>query len=96
VNILFWNIRGLDSKGRKAQLKKILFEHKVNCVCISESIKQNFTAREVTALGRGNSFTWNWVPSQGHSGGLLLGIDDEIFEVSDYQDCNHFRSIMLT
>lgn len=95
MNILFWNIRGLESKGRKAQLKKILSEHRVNCVCISETIKQNFTNREASALGGENYFSWKWVPSQGHSGGLLIGIDEDMLEVSDYQENRHFQSMTL-
>lgn len=96
MNILFWNIRGLGSKGRRSQLKNILQEHKVNCVCISETIKQNFTNREVLALGGGISFTWKWVPSQGRLGGLLIGLEDEVVEVSDYQENQHFQSVVLT
>lgn len=85
MNILFWNIRGLGSKGRRAQLKRFLADHKITCVCISETIKQSFTNREVVALGGVTDYKWHWVPSQGHSGGLLMGIDEEVLEVSEYE-----------
>lgn len=62
MNILFWNIRGLGGKGRKAQLKKILLNHSIKCVCMSETIKQNFTNRELRALGGGLSYKWDWIP----------------------------------
>jgi mannosylglycoprotein endo-beta-mannosidase len=96
MNILFWNIRGLGSKGRRAQLKKIINEFRIGCVCISETIKQSFTNREVSALGGGPNFVWKWVPSQGLSGGLLVGVDDDICEISDYKDSNYFQTMMLT
>jgi len=58
MNILFWNIRGLSSEGRKAQLNRIINEYRISCVCVSETIKQSFTNREVLALGGGVGVTW--------------------------------------
>jgi hypothetical protein len=49
----------------------------------------------VVALGGGNNFAWKWVPSQGHSGGLLMGIDEDVLEVTDYQESRHFLSMVL-
>ena len=36
------------------------------------------------------------MPYQGHSGGLLVGVNDDICEISDYEESNHFQSIVLT
>lgn len=94
MNILFWNIRGLGSKGRKA-LKKIITDHKICCVWLNETIKQKFTDRELRALGGGDTFVWNWIPSQDHSGGLLMGLDEEVLEVYGGDAGSHFQSMLL-
>lgn len=95
MSTLFWNIRGLGTKGRKAQLKKILQEHQIKYVCISETIKQRFTNRELAALGGGLPFKWEWVP-RGHSRGLLMGVDEDFVEVSSVESSDHFQAMTLT
>jgi exonuclease III len=95
MSVLFWNVRGLGSKGRKAQLKKIVQEHQIKCLCISETIKQNFTNRELQALGGGSAFTWNWIPPTGRSGGLIMGVDEEFAEVIKIEGDNHFQAMNM-
>lgn len=96
MNILFWNVRGLGSKGRKAQLKKVLQEHRISYVCLSDTMKQNFNNKELNALAGGVAFKWVWFPSRGHSGGLLMGVDEDLVEVKHVESGDHFQSMTLT
>ncbi|KAM0835806.1 hypothetical protein ACQ4PT_062707 [Festuca glaucescens] len=47
---------------------------------------------ELCWLEHGGQFNWNWVPATGHSGGLLLGIRDEYFEVGFWRKGSFFIS----
>jgi len=40
---------------------------------LQKTIKQTFSARELKSFSRGFEFYWQWIPSEGHSGGLLIG-----------------------
>jgi hypothetical protein len=44
-------------------------------------IKQNFTDQELRGLEVGERFFWSWLPANGHSGGVLIGLRDSVFEV---------------
>jgi hypothetical protein len=44
-------------------------------------IKQDFTHQELRGLEVGRRFFWSWLPANGHSGGVLIGFRDSVFEV---------------
>ena len=73
MRILFWNIRGLGGPGRRKQLVELCQMHDITLICLQETIKDTFTARELDRFSRGEPFHWFWVPARGHSGGLLMG-----------------------
>ena len=61
-------------------------------VCLQETIKQDFTDQELRGLEVGEKFFWSWLPAQGHSGGLLLGVRDSMFEVGSMARGAYFLS----
>jgi exonuclease III len=81
MRALFWNIRGFGRRGRRTLLKDYLRIHKIDLVCLQETIKQDFTDQELRSLEVGDKFFWCWLPANGHSGGMLLGLRDSIFDV---------------
>jgi hypothetical protein len=85
MKILFWNIRGLGALGRKKQLGELRQTHRVDIVCLQETIKGDFTLGELAGLSEGGSFEWVWTAAQGHSGGTLIGVrtDDIIVVTKD-------------
>jgi hypothetical protein len=50
-------------------------------VILQETIKQDFTDLELRSLEVGDKFFWCWLPANGHSGGMLMGVRDSSFEV---------------
>lgn len=83
MKVLFWNIRGLGAVGRQRQLRELVFEHRIDIVCIQETIKNDFSDRELRGL-LGDQFTWRYVAAIGHSRGLLTGVKDCLFEIMDW------------
>jgi exonuclease III len=82
IKTLIWNIRGFGVKGRRRQLKEYLRQENVDIVGLQETIKQNFLLVDLQGLSR-CKFAWNWLPASGHSGGILLGVKEDTFEVED-------------
>jgi exonuclease III len=75
MKILFWNIRGVGAVGRKKQLQELRQKHRVDVVCLQETIKADFTLGELAWLSDRDNFEWNWTAAQGHSGGgTLMGV----------------------
>jgi hypothetical protein len=67
----------------------------VNIVGLQETIKRNFLLAELHGLSR-YKFAWNWLPASRHSGGILLGVKEETFEVEDIDCGEFFMSMSLT
>ena len=74
MRVLFYNIRGFGRAGRRTLIKNLLREHRIDIVCLQETIKQDFTDVELQSLEIGEKFFWCWLPASGHSGGILLGL----------------------
>jgi exonuclease III len=91
MKILFWNIRGLGARGRQKQLKDLISFHRVDAVCLQETIKADFSVGELNYLSEGVSFEWAWTAASGHSGGTLVGVDTSVAEVL-HKDCEEFFS----
>jgi hypothetical protein len=59
--------------GRINQLREFLTQERVDIIGIQETIKQEFSVRELNWISSNCCFQWNWIPARGHSGGILLG-----------------------
>jgi hypothetical protein len=64
----------------------------IDVICLQETIKQSFNDQELKSIEPGEPFHWSWVPALGHSGGLLLGFRDSMFEVGSI-DQGQFSSV---
>ncbi|XP_071683220.1 uncharacterized protein [Lolium perenne] len=95
MRALFWNIRGFGRRGRRTLLKEYLRLHRIDLVLLQETIKQDFTDAELTSLEVGEKFFWSWLPANGHSGGMLLGVRDSLFEVGRMDRGQLFLSLSV-
>jgi exonuclease III len=77
-----WNLRGFGAPGRQRQLKEYMRQENMDIVGLQETIKESFLLHELEGLSR-HKFAWHWVPASGHSGGILLGVKEDTFEVDD-------------
>jgi exonuclease III len=92
---LIWNLRGFGAPGRQRQLKEYMRQENVDIVGLQETIKESFLLHELEGLSR-HKFAWHWVPAVGHSGGILLGVKEDTFEVDDMDHGEFFVSMALT
>lgn len=66
-------------------MKEILLEHRCEIIGVQETIKQDFSDLELRALTPAQDFKWEWLPAQGHFGGILLGVKDDILQVEEWK-----------
>uniref|UniRef100_A0ACD6AD80 Uncharacterized protein n=1 Tax=Avena sativa TaxID=4498 RepID=A0ACD6AD80_AVESA len=90
-----WNIRGFGHDGRRQQIRDYLRLEDVDIVGLQETIRQDFSIPELQGLSR-HSFVWHWLPANGLSGGILLGVKEDTFEVEDMDRGEFFVSMLLT
>jgi exonuclease III len=89
-----WNFRGFDAPGQQWQLKEYMRQENVDIVGLQETIKESFLLHELEGLSR-HKFAWYWAPASGHSGGILLGVKEDTFEVEDMDHGEFFVSMAL-
>jgi exonuclease III len=86
MRVLLWNIiRGVGRLARTRQLKELMTKEKVDVIGVQETIKQDFSSRELEVLNQGGDFSWDWIPAIGHSGGILMGVKIERYEVEGWE-----------
>jgi exonuclease III len=83
MRILFWNVRGVGKSHRKKLVANHVFLEDLDVVAIQETIKQDFTDGELKEMARNKAMVWHWTPAIGHSGGLAVGVNSDIFEIED-------------
>jgi exonuclease III len=76
-------------------LKDYLRIHRIDIVCLQETIKQDFSDQELRSLEVGEKFFWCWLPANGQSGGMLLGFRDSVFEVGRVSLGRYFISASI-
>lgn len=55
-------------------MKELIIKEKIDVIGVHETIKKDFSARKLNDLVGNGDFGWNWIPTNGHSGGVLMGV----------------------
>jgi exonuclease III len=92
MRIVGWNIHGFGRSGRKTQIRELVRKKGTDVVFLQEMIHQDFTDQELRSLVNGVVFHWHWRLAVGHSGRMLLGLRDDMFEVGNIDQGRFFLS----
>lgn len=90
MKIFIWNIKGMGKLSRLRQLKELIITEKPDIIGLQETIKQSFSDRELEALAPGKGYKWGWMAANGHSGGILMGVKNDILEAEDWESGNFY------
>lgn len=86
ANILVWNVRGLNDKGRRDNLRKIVDTARPVVVCLQETKLSHFTVRDVSSfLGRDFSQFVYLAHTLQTRGGILIAWRDGVFSVDHHR-----------
>jgi hypothetical protein len=86
---IFWNIRGLGKKGRTQCVAEIIRKWDLEFIGLQETKSMEFSDKYLDSLARKKQFCWNWLPSKGSAGGILMGLDKDLFELENWA-CREF------
>lgn len=92
---MVWNVRGLGTVHRRGFILKHILQENLDIVGIQETIKQEFSDRDLKDMSGSVDFVWKWIPANGHSGGLLVGVKLESFEIEQVELAGHFLGYLI-
>lgn len=95
MKILFWNIRGFGRPARRRQIREYIMEESLDIVGLQETIKQDFSQKDLQEIVNNVCFRWSWLPATGHSGGILVGVKEDILEVEQEDKGVFYVSLVI-
>ena len=95
MKALFWNIRGSSARGRWDQIKDIVRGENIDLIGLVETFKPSFSPHELSSIAGADRFDWNFLPSSGHSGGILVGSKRDVFDFVTFDHGIFWASTML-
>ena len=78
---VFWNSRGLADLAKHRFLAKLVKEEQINFIALSETGRDDFPDHILKNLCGGHEFLWHSMAPHGRSGGILLGVDLNVFDI---------------
>ena len=82
--MLSWNVRGLNCKVKRSQIRNALKLWNAELICLQETKLSNIGRAEVGSIW-GNRFAdWVVLESEGASGGILIMWDKRVIEVQEW------------
>jgi hypothetical protein len=81
VVALIWNPRGLNRPDKLTRVHDLIRETCPDIISFFESKKKDFSMIQLKQLDPYEKFTWNWLPAKDTAGGILVGVNSDMFEV---------------
>jgi exonuclease III len=92
---IFWNSNGLRDQAKFRFLFDSAKELQLDFIAILKTKMNDFTTAELNHFCANKNFSWNWSPTRGRAGGILLGINLEMFSVQNLVLDNFYVKIHL-
>ena len=78
----YWNSRGLSDLAKYKYISDAIRDHKLDFVAVMETGKQDMSRSNLNRLSGDADFIWHCLPPRGRSGGILLGINSTVLDLS--------------
>ena len=92
---MFWNVRGIGKDNKKNFIKECIINRKLDFIGIQETIKDSFSKNELHNLCGGRNIEWRWSQPRGRSGGILVGINCDNFEINNVESGIYFIWVLI-
>lgn len=81
MNRIFWNIRGITPPGKKPCIFEAITKVNPSVIAFQETKKESLSVAFLKSISGNKNFDWQHLPAVGTSGGILVGVDTDIFYV---------------
>ena len=78
----YWNSRGLLDLAKYRYISEAIRDHNFDIVAVMETRKQDMSRDNLNQLLGGADFIWRCLQPRGSSGGILLGVNSLILDLS--------------
>jgi len=82
MKAIFWNSRGLSDLAKYRYISEAIRDQQLDFVAVMETGKQDMSRSNLARLSGDVDFIWHCLPPRGQSGGILLGINAMVLELS--------------
>jgi hypothetical protein len=65
-------------------------EQRLDFIALLDTGKKDFSQQKFDSLCGGRNFLWHWTEPHGRSGGMLLGVNLEVFDIGSIEDGDFF------
>jgi len=84
VHGLIWNCRGLKKNGVSTFLKSLIFQYNFDFIGLQETMVEECEVSLLRKFDTHQDYLWEWIPSKGRSGGILVGICLNKYDVGSF------------
>jgi hypothetical protein len=93
---VFWNCNGFRDPKKHKFVSDLTKVSNLNFIAISETGRSDFTPRFLKNLCSGRDYLWHCKPPNGRSGGMLLGVDLQCFDIGSIDEGDHYIKFHLS
>lgn len=79
MKIFSFNVRGLGKKEKRKEVRDMIFKNKIEVCCIKESKMEQISKFICLSVWGGHGFDWEFSPSEGNSGGIVIIWNEAVF-----------------
>ena len=95
MNCLFWNVRGITTLGKNPCIVDTLNKTNASIVSFQETKKAELSTSFLKSISGSKNFQWHHLPAVGTAGGVLVGVDVDIFDILQWSSLNFSVSCNL-
>ena len=92
---VFWNSRGLRDLAKYRFLSEISKEESLDFIALLETRRKHFSDICLDTFCGGRQFFWHWSEPRGRSGGILLGINLDVFDIGSVVEGDFYIKFTL-
>ena len=90
---LLWNCRGIRKKGVAPFIRNLIGLHKFKFIGLQETMVVEGDDSITKKLDPSNDYLWLWSPSNGKSGGILVGSRIDDLDVGSFKQGKHVLQV---
>jgi exonuclease III len=83
---VFWNSNGVRDPKKHKFVSDLMKENSLKFIALTEMGRSEFMPRTLKNLCKGRDFLWHIKVPQGRSGGMLLGVDQQLFDIGSIDE----------
>jgi exonuclease III len=95
MNIAIWNSRGLNAPGKITCANDFLIKHKPDIIDLSETKREDFSPACLRSIAYFHDFEWSWLPAKDTAGGILVGVNLDLFEIFSWYKGKYYVMVSL-